>query len=176
LVEYTLFTKQLLSEEEYNKGLESYISTFLHLPSYTVVEEEFGIIPMTNIKFPKGEGRIVHIGTVGGQTKPSSGYTFRFIQKHSEALVQSLATSGHPFLKKSISPQRFAFYDNTFLSVLYNEKMSGERIFTDMFSKNSPGKILRFLDNESTLEDEINILGSLPGLVFTKAAIHEMFT
>lgn len=176
LIEYTLFTKQLLSPEEYNKGLESYISSYLHLPQYSIVEEEFGVIPMTNYKFPKGEGRIVHIGTAGGQTKPSSGYTFRFIQKHSDALIQSLTNYGHPYLKKSVSPKRFDFYDNTFLSVLYNEKLKGEKIFTDMFRKNTPDKILRFLDNESTLEDELNILGSLPGLVFTRAAIHEMFT
>ena len=175
LIEYTLFTKKLLKPEEYDEGLHNYISTFLKLPQFTVVEEEFGVIPMTNHKFSKGEGRIINIGTAGGQTKASSGYTFKFIQKHSEALVQSLLTNEHPILKKDLYSRRFGLYDTTMLNVLYNDKARGDKIFADMFSKNSPDKILRFLDNESTLEDELNIIGSLPGMVFTRAAMQEIF-
>jgi lycopene beta-cyclase len=175
LIEYTLFTKNLLKPEEYDDGLKNYISTFLNLNDYRVIEEEFGVIPMTNYKFSKGEGRIVHIGTVGGQTKPSSGYTFRFIQKHSDALIHSLLLNGHPFTKKDLVPARFNFYDTTFLNVLYNNKLPGEKIFTDMFSKNSAERIFKFLDNESNLEDELNILGSLPYMPFTKAALQEIF-
>jgi lycopene beta-cyclase len=117
----------------------------------------------------------VNIGTAGGQTKASSGYTFKFIQKHSEALVQSLLTNEHPILKKDIYSRRFSLYDTTMLNVLYNDKAKGDKIFSDMFSKNSPDKILRFLDNESSLEDELNIIGSLPGMVFTRAAMQEIF-
>jgi len=175
LIEYTLFTKNLLEPDQYNEGLKEYISSFLNLTEYTVVEEEFGVIPMTNYKFSKGEGRIAHIGTAGGQTKPSSGYTFRFIQKHSDLLIQSLLSKGHPILDKVVVPKRFNFYDTTFLNVLYNDRLKGDKIFSDMFSKNTPDKIFRFLDNESTLEDELNILGSLPGLVFTRAAMQEIF-
>ena len=175
LVEYTLFTKNLLPQEEYDLGLKNYIADFVKTSQYNIVEEEFGIIPMTNYKFSKGEGRIVNIGTVSGQTKPSSGYTFQFIQKHSDALVTSLINYNHPFIKNAGIPARFNFYDTTFLNVLYNNKVEGEKIFTDMFSKNSPDKIFRFLDNESTLEDELNIMGSLPFAPFTKAAISEIF-
>jgi lycopene beta-cyclase len=175
LIEYTLFTRQLLKPEEYDEGLKEYISTYLKLPAYKILEEEFGIIPMTNHKFSKGEGRIINIGTAGGQTKASSGYTFKFIQKHSDAIVQSLLENKHPFIKKELYSKRFAFYDTTMLNVLYNDKAKGDKIFSDMFSKNTPDKILRFLDNESTLEDELNIIGSLPGMVFTKAAMQEIF-
>ena len=45
---------------------------------------------MTNYKFSKGENRIINIGTAGGQTKGSSGYTFQFIQKHSEKIIDAL--------------------------------------------------------------------------------------
>ncbi len=174
LVEYTLFSKKLLEPNEYDDGLRNYITTFLKTTNYNVIENEFGVIPMTNHKFSKGEGRIVQMGTIGGQTKASSGYTFNFIQKHADALVQSLVKNGHPFLKKSLYPSRFSFYDTTFLNVLYTNKVEGEKIFTDMFSKNSVDKIFRFLDNESTLEDELNIMGSLPYLPFTKAAVQEL--
>lgn len=175
LIEYTLFTKQLLKAEEYDEGLRNYILTYLKTGEYKILEEEFGVIPMTNNKFSKGEGRVINIGTVGGQTKGSSGYTFKFIQKHAEALVQSLLTNDHPFLNKDLYSRRFNFYDTTMLNVLYHEREKGDKIFSDMFSKNSPDKILRFLDNESTLEDELNIIGSLPVMVFTRAAIQEIF-
>jgi lycopene beta-cyclase len=130
---------------------------------------------MTNHKFSKGEGRIVHLGTVGGQTKASSGYTFNFIQKHSEAIIQSLLLNEHPFLKKDQYPNRFNLYDTTMLNVLYNDRAKGDKIFSDMFSKNAPDRIFRFLDNESSLEDELNIVSSLPGMVFTRAAMQEIF-
>ena len=175
LIEYTLFTRQLLEPSEYDAGLKAYISTFLNLPEYDIIEEEFGVIPMTNHKFSKGEGRIINIGTVGGQTKASSGYTFNFIQKHTQAIVQSLLTNEHPFIKKAMYANRFKLYDTTMLNVLYNDKAKGDKIFSDMFSKNSPDRIFRFLDNESSLEDELNIVGSLPGMVFTRAAMEELF-
>lgn len=81
LVEYTLFTERLLTQDQYNAGLKNYIESFLQTNEYKVLEEEFGVIPMTDLVFPEVEGNIIHLGTAGGQTKPSSGYTFRFIQK-----------------------------------------------------------------------------------------------
>jgi hypothetical protein len=35
--------------------------------------------------------------------------------------------------------------------------------------------VLRFLDNETTFEDEINLMGTLPQGVFMKAAWQEIF-
>ena len=57
LVEYTLFTKNLLGENEYNTALHDYILSFLHIKDYTIEEQEFGVIPMTNIKFLKNIGK-----------------------------------------------------------------------------------------------------------------------
>ena len=50
LVEYTLFTKQLLEPEEYDEQLKNYIKSFLGIEHYKVSEREFGVIPMTNEK------------------------------------------------------------------------------------------------------------------------------
>ncbi len=51
LIEYTLFSKTLLKQDAYDKGLSDYISRFLPAVDYTVVEEESGSIPMTNYRF-----------------------------------------------------------------------------------------------------------------------------
>jgi len=173
LVEYTLFTENVLSSAEYEQGLRYYISTLAGAESYNIVEEENGIIPMTNYRFPAVNGRIIHIGTAGGQTKASSGYTFKFIQKHSARLVESLIKNGNPFITQPAGSGRFHFYDSTLLYILKHNSFPGDKIFTLLFKKNKPQQVLRFLDNESTLGDELKIISALPAWPFLKAAIKQ---
>ena len=52
-----------------------------------MLHEEFGVIPMTNKKFPLQNLRIVNMGMAGGQVKGSSGYAFQFIQKRTIKLL-----------------------------------------------------------------------------------------
>lgn len=176
LVEYTLFSKKLLSSQDnYDNVLENYISNFLKIDEYTISEQEFGVIPMTNIKFPKRVDNVVNIGTAGGQTKASSGYTFQFIQKHSDKIIGDLIQYNSVIDNEDFFKKRFKLYDSTLLNILSGHKLTGEKIFSDMFSKNPVERVLRFLDNETTLEDEINLMGTLPQRVFMKAAWQEMF-
>ncbi len=172
LVEYTLFTEGLLNKSQYDEGLKEYISKFLRIDSYEILEKEFGVIPMTNHRFPVSDGNIINIGTAGGQTKASSGYTFRFIQKHSAGIVKKLLVGKHPSV--SISKKRFYFYDSVLLSILQHKKLSGEKIFSSLFKKNKPQRLLRFLDNESSFGEELKIISSLPTWPFLKAATKQL--
>ncbi|GEO10694.1 lycopene cyclase family protein [Segetibacter aerophilus] len=175
LVEYTLFSKQLLNDEDYTAALKNYISSVMGLQDYTILEQEYGVIPMTNMKFVKRVGKVINIGTAGGQTKGSSGYTFQFIQKHSDKIVADLLQYGDVSENKSLLQKRFNFYDSTLLNILSGEKLAGDKIFSDLFGKNPAERVLRFLDNETTFEDEINLMGTLPQGVFMKAAWQEIF-
>ncbi|MEO6915402.1 MAG: lycopene cyclase family protein, partial [Chitinophagaceae bacterium] len=47
LVEYTLFSKQLLRPEQYAESLTTYLSTHFPGVNYVVTSTEFGVIPMT---------------------------------------------------------------------------------------------------------------------------------
>ena len=172
LVEYTLFTKQLLQPGEYDEQLELYIKKFLDIEEYTVMEKEFGVIPMTNVRF-SFERNGWNIGTAGGQTKGSSGYTFQFIQKQSQQIVDCLVNQ-KPLSEMPATPKRFRFYDNTLLDILYHNKLPGKEIFTALFKKNKPQQVLRFLDNESSIKDELKIILSLPTWPFLKAAIKQL--
>lgn len=172
LIEYTLFTEKLLDDAAYNAGLKKYISDFHCIQSYTITETETGIIPMTNHRFPVSQGRIVNIGTAGGQTRASSGYTFRFIQKHSAKMVDELIRSGKPFTGKTAS-SKARFYDSVLLYILKNNKVPGDRIFSLLFKKNKPRHVLRFLDSESSLTEELRIISSLPTWPFMKAALKQ---
>ena len=93
LIEYTLFSKDLLEKEVYKQELTKYIADFLGIEDYEITHTEFGVIPMSLAKFdrnPNAQSRILNIGTAGGFTKSSSGYTFQFIQKNSEILIKKL--------------------------------------------------------------------------------------
>ena len=158
LVEYTVFSPQVLPKEQYDVGLKNYLEQILQLGSYKILDEEFGVIPMTNFEFDAGQNNIINIGTAGGQTKGSSGYTFNFIQKHSNELVQQLMRGKHPSLKTG--SRRFSFYDSVLLNILYKNTLPGKLIFTRLFQKNQTSKVLRFLDNETSVADELKIISS----------------
>lgn len=174
LIEFTLFSNEQLKDEDYNEGLKQYISTYLGIGSYRITEEEFGIIPMTDFDFPATDGRIINIGTAGGQTKPSSGYTFKFIQKHSEALARELKETGKPYVKQSFMKKRFMWYDKVLLHMLHYHKMPGAKIFSLLFRRNKIGRIFKFLDNETSIFNELYLLNTLPQLPFMKAGFREL--
>ncbi len=173
LIEYTLFTPDLLTKEEYDKGLDDYIKQQLQLPKTEITDTEFGVIPMTDYRFPARQHNIINIGTAGGQTKGSSGYTFYFIQQHSKAIVASLLKTGKPFAPKPSA--RFHFYDRVLLHILANDTLRAKDIFTTLFKKNKPADVLAFLNNESSLLQELKIISSLPTLPFSKAALKQFF-
>lgn len=172
LIEYTLFTKSLLADEAYEAELKKYIASFLGIGDYVIKEKEFGIIPMTNERFCFSGKEGWNIGTAGGQTKASSGYTFQFIQKQSSQITDFLL-EGKPLGLLPVTPKRFRFYDNILLHILYYNKLPGKKIFTQLFQRNKPRQVLKFLDNESSLKEEIKIISSLPTWPFLKAALKQ---
>ncbi|HEU4469669.1 MAG TPA: lycopene cyclase family protein [Flavisolibacter sp.] len=172
LVEYTLFSRQQLTPAQYDEGLRSYVADVLKLQQYRIADEEAGVIPMTNFPFSPGHNNLVNIGTAGGQTKGSSGYTFNFIQKHSEALVKKLSKGKHPLL--NYADRRFAFYDSVLLNILHHDTLPGRDVFTRLFKNNKAGRVLKFLHNETSLVEDLSIITSLPTWPFMKAAVRQL--
>jgi lycopene beta-cyclase len=173
LIEYTLFSANLLEDVAYEDALKDYVENKLQIKNYSVDEKEFGVIPMTNHAFSRKKQNIINIGTAGGQTKGSSGYTFKFIQKHSKAIVESLINHDHPIAAKTFA-SKFRFYDSVLLHILSKKQLNGSEIFMRLFQKNKPQKVFKFLDNESTITEDVSIISTLPTLPFTKAAINHL--
>lgn len=170
LVEYTLFTEKELSSDQYDKGLRDFISGELRLPAYRIAETEQGVIPMTNVVFKPGEGKVTFLGTAGGQTKASTGYTFQFIQQHAEKITATLLN--HQSVKAY--PARFRFYDSVLLRILAEQKLKGADVFYRMFCKNKAWKVLKFLDNQTHLLQELSIMQSTRKAFFIPAALSEL--
>ena len=172
LIEFTIFSKKLLEKKNYDIELKKYLSN-LNLFKYDIVEKEFGVIPMTCHPFDNSNtDRILNIGTAGGWTKPSSGYTFKYIDKNTDKLIVSL--------KNNISFSKISFksrhwiYDLILLDVLFFKNYMGSVLFTKMFSKNSIKKIFSFLDNESSFIEELKIASSFPKVIFTKSLLRNL--
>ena len=168
LVEYTLFSESVLDKKEYDETLREYLSGKLGGVSYKIAEQEFGIIPMNDDSFAFNCGGVYQLGTSGGQTKGSTGYTFQFIQRQSEEIVAQLVKGGQ--LGEITDPSaRFRFYDSILLHVLAFKYYPGAQVFLKLFKRNKAQKVLQFLDNKTTLLDEIAIISKLPWAPFLKA-------
>ena len=168
LIEFTLFSKDLLKDSEYEIEINKYIVN-LGIGNFQIISKEKGIIPMTCFPFEKeNTNNIVNIGTAGGWTKPSTGYTFRFIDKFSDRTIEFLKLDKS--FKKFKIKNRFWFYDLIFIDVLYYNNSLGSNIFQRMFEKNKFKSIFKFLDNESRLNQELKIIISMPNkLAFIKS-------
>ncbi|MDC0955509.1 lycopene cyclase family protein [bacterium] len=175
LVEYTLFSPSTLKKEAYVSELKKYIKNVLKISDYTIEHEEYGVIPMSLANFEQNpKMNVVNIGTTGGYTKASSGYTFQFIQKNVLEIVENLKKGKKPVQKLSFKNKIYRWYDRTLINVLLTKRMTGKEIFTIMFKKNSAHKILAFLANESTITEEILIMKNFPKIPFLIAAIKSL--
>ena len=175
LVEYTLFSSSPLKQEKYIKELKKYIKEVLKIENYTIEHEEFGIIPMSLAKFEQNpKPNVINLGTSGGYTKASSGYTFQFIQKNVLDIVKNLKAGKSPVQNLSFKNKIYRWYDRTLINVLLTKKLTGKEIFTIMFKKNSAHKILAFLGNESTITEDILIMKKFPKIPFLLAGIKSL--
>ncbi|PKV49100.1 lycopene beta-cyclase [Aquimarina sp. MAR_2010_214] len=173
LFEYTLFSKDLLEEKEYEDEITRYLRE-KGINEYKIVEKEKGCIPMTCYEFGKYNSKnILHIGTAGGWTKPSTGYTFNTSFKKIKKLISYLKTNRD--LSKFDKRTKFWYYDLLFLDVLYQENKIGSNLFSRLFQKNRSTKILKFLDEETTLLEDVKITTSLPVGNFLKALYRRIF-
>ncbi len=88
LVEYTIFSSTPLEKKKkYSKKVKSYLKEKFNLSreDYQIKRKEYGEIPMEDSPYmPTYAPKIINIGTVGGLTKPSTGYTFTRIQEYSK--------------------------------------------------------------------------------------------
>ncbi len=175
LMEFTIFSENLLEKEEYETELNNYIDEKLKYHAFKVTEEEFGVIPMYNQPFIKKiNPHVFNIGTNGGASKASTGFTFHFIQEESKQLIAHLKK--HPTLSNynPKSKGRFQFYDDVFLRVLREKKVPAFYLFNCMFRKLPAYLPLKFLSEETSMLEDLKILRVFPTMVFMKAAIGEL--
>ena len=153
------------SLRDYDLQLENYIKNNLGIKNYKINFTEKGAIPLfyptlTNDK------KVINIGSAGGMTRLSTGYTFLNIQEHSKYLVKNIDNIYKAKIFKL--GKKYQFLDKVFLRVLEKHPEKMPKIFFNMF-KTSPNTIIKFLSNKSNMIEDINIISKMPKLIFLKA-------
>lgn len=180
LLEPTLFSHLLLKKEEYEKEIHNYAEN-LGIKNFTIREKEQGSIPMTCYPFWEHNTKnCINIGSAGGWTKASTGFTFKHSSKKAKKLVaflqnNTLTTLGKIDLRKFQNKDKFWFYDLLFLDVLDKNNALGSSVFSSLFKNGKPSLILQFLDHETTYFQDLQVMIKCPKIPFIKALFGRLF-
>ncbi len=153
------------SLRDYDLQLENYIKNNLGIKEYKINFTEKGAIPLFSPSLGN-DSKIINIGSAGGMTRLSTGYTFLNIQEHSRYIVKNINNINTA--KIFSLGKKYQFLDKVFLKVLEKHPEKMPKIFFNMF-KTSSNTIIKFLSNKSNIIEDINIISKMPKLIFLKA-------
>ena len=165
LVESTLFSKKIEKEDFYFSEIKKYLKNIYNISKFKITHKETGVIPMKYICLPNKN--FINIGTRGGATKPSSGYTFYFIQKQVQNIVNQIKS------KKKISNlvhNKFdLLMDKIFVDVLENNKNLAPKIFLNLTSNLTGDEMALFMVGNFKLSIWKKIILRLPKMILLKS-------
>ena len=166
LVETTWLSKMNdNSQKDYDAQIKYYIEKNLKIKNYKINYKEEGAIPLFYPIYQKEKNKI-NIGTAGGMTRLSTGYTFLNIQEHSKYISKNIENISN--VKKFEISKKYRFLDDIFLRVLYKNPEMMPDIFFKMF-KSSPKTVIKFLSNKSNSFEDLLIILKMPKWTFVKA-------
>ena len=163
LVECTFYSAEILSTHEYEKELMAYISNRFG-EGFRIAHAESGSIPLIEETPTATHSNHFLIGQSAGMIKASTGYAF---QRMTEDAAQIAASMGKKMQRRKRHP-RFKFYDRLLLCIIREDPERAVAIFKQLFKRQSITEILTFLDEDSTLLDEVKIFLQLPWWPFIK--------
>lgn len=157
LVEYTQFSPAVLDDAGYDGALRHYTRNVLGLGRFVVTATEQGVIPMTDARPPRRAGSSVfRIGTAGGATRPSTGYTFAAAQRQARAVAAARHAHRAP-----VPPPAHSRWSRTMDAVLLRAldsgRIDGPAFFTRLFRQVPAERLLRFLDGGTTPAEDLAI-------------------
>lgn len=172
LVEYTEFSPAVLTDAGYDAGLRGYAGLLgLDLAALTVREVEDGVIPMTDAPFDgRPSPRVVRLGTAGGATRPSTGFTFSAMHRQAGQVATALA-AGRPPVPRPAYPRRHRWMDAVALRAWDSGVVGGPEFFDRLFDRNPASRVLRFLDGATGPAEDVALMRSSPLLPMTSAVV-----
>ncbi|WP_229401651.1 lycopene cyclase family protein [Micromonospora okii] len=172
LVEYTEFSPARLADDAYDRALRGYLGRLGLDPAALVVREvEDGVIPMTDAPFPRRPSpRVVRLGTAGGATRPSTGFTFSAMLRQADQVARALA-AGRPPVPAPAYPRRHLWMDAVALRALDTGRVGGPEFFDRLFDRNPAERVLRFLDGDTTPAEDLAVMRSSPLLPMSAAVL-----
>lgn len=176
LLEFTVFSQEPLDKKVYKEKIKNYLYHTYGLDEdhFKIHRKEYGEIPMEDRPhYPYYEKNIINLGSVGGQTKPSTGYTFMRIQQYTRQLATNMVQGFEPLPPKP-SPFKYRYYDLLLLHILSHSTEDSLRVFKGLFKKNNFDEIFRFLGEETSFPQDLKIMSSVPYTPFFKAILKNL--
>ena len=174
LVEFTFFSPALVAQEVYDSVIERYLREQWPGVTFSVCETEYGVIPMSSFPFHKYHTpNVLRIGTGGGWVKPASGYSFHNAMKNTNRIVKNLRAGKSA--GEGLYSAKHRWYDTLLVDILQRRNEKGPEIFTQMYRRNSPSAIFSFLDEETSLAEELKIISSFNPAPFLAALGRQFF-
>tara|TARA_Y100000996_G_scaffold117120_1_gene87184 strand:- start:38 stop:1102 length:1065 start_codon:yes stop_codon:yes gene_type:complete len=152
------------SLKDYDQQIDNYLSNHLNIRNCKINYKEEGAIPLFRQKSIKKLNEI-NIGSAGGMTRLSTGYTFLNIQEQSKYIRENIDNINK--VKLFQINKKYDFLDNIFLKVLKKNSSQMGNIFYKMFDS-SPSSIINFLSNKSSLFEDLEIISKMPKSIFIK--------
>ena len=148
LTEVTFYSENILSTEQYEFLLKSYLQKNFSNNPYKIMKKEKGAIPLVNIR-PEIKASNYHcLGIRGGYLRASTGY------------------SVISFLNQS-RPTRFLQYlDSFLLKVLWRSPEKGHLIFTHFLKKINGETLANFMSDKPSLINIFRSAFSMPLSIF----------
>lgn len=171
LIEYTIFSEDVIERPVYESVIDVYIKTVLGLNAseWRKTREEYGVIPMEDIVYKdwwcKG---VLNLGQAGGQSKASTGYTFTRIQRYVLEVADTISNRNMQSLDRN-AIRRFRKYDRLILWMLLKKPNQVISVFRQLFDKNGADTILKFLDENTTFREELSIFSTTQWRYFFEA-------
>lgn len=172
MVEIAIFSNDHLTTTEYDTLIGNYIAEHWTKGNYEVYHTEQGNIPMTTYDYLRRRGNLIYIGLGGGAARPSTGYTFYGLQRQ----LMRIADAFPDVSDTKIWPEKHRLYDATLLRILQERKLPGDKVFVDLFRANPPARVLAFLNGESSLLQELQLMRTTDIGVFGRTFVSELAT
>lgn len=171
LVEYTVFSEDLLPEMEYDLRLREWLRN-KGIQHFEIKEVEKGVIPMSDARIAaRVSQHLYRIGTSGGFTNPATGYTFYTTTKILEKWSKDIVSGREIQVQGPIWKGKFLWYYATLLEVLKYRMQAAHEVFFNLYQKNPAPRILSFLNGESDFRSEWAIMYSTRIWVFIRAGL-----
>ena len=153
------------SQKDYDVQIKDYVEKHLNVKDYKITYKEDGAIPLF---YPSKSNDLnkINIGTAGGMTRLSTGYTFLNIQEHSRFIRKNIENITNT--KVFEIGKKYQFLDMIFLKVLEKHPQKMPDIFFKMFN-GSPNTVIKFLSNKSNFLEDLSIILKMPKWIFIKA-------
>ncbi|MEU6154501.1 lycopene cyclase family protein [Actinosynnema sp. NPDC047251] len=168
LVEHTSFTSGPVDDTARREALREYLDDVIGTDGHVVEREESADLPLISRPAPRRRGNVLAIGARGGLVKASTGYSYQRVQRDSAAIARSLRRHGHPFDLRP-PPTRFRLYDGALLDVVAAEPARLEQAFAALFRHATAEPALRFLDERTSLIDEVRLFATMPAAAYLSA-------